>query len=245
MAILNSDRGTSDVWIVDLATGRRRRLTGGRRGPPRLLLVARWPGSPGELRRRRPESRSDRASQHRRFGRDTITALPGWLWPWGTSPDGRFAIFVTDAGRGGGTSCRADVWRRASVSGRRGPGLEGLPQISRDGRFVAYTSNESGRFEVYVTTFPDPGGKWQVSQDGGSEPRWSRSGRELFFVDRENRIQSVEVDPSAPGFEAGTVRPLFAVRSSGGSWRYDVSSDDTRFLVMAAPEGETARSSRW
>jgi serine/threonine-protein kinase len=62
------------------------------------------------------------------------------------------------------------------------------PMFSPDGRWIAYTSNESGTYQVYVRAFPDKGGKWQVSNSGGSFPIWSRSGRELFFRNPENRI---------------------------------------------------------
>ena len=62
------------------------------------------------------------------------------------------------------------------------------PSISPDGRWLAYVSNESGRFQVYVQAFPDRGGKWQISNDGGMYPMWSRSSRELFFRTMDNQI---------------------------------------------------------
>ena len=88
--------------------------------------------------------------------------------------------------------------------------------------------------------FPEPGAKWQVAQEGGRKPRWSHDGTELFYVDRDNRILSVEMSPSPAGFQTGAVRPLFpfhGVVASGGR-RYDVSPDESRSLVTAPAEDE-------
>ena len=71
------------------------------------------------------------------------------------------------------------------------------------------------------------------------EPRWSRDGKELFYVDRDNWIVSVEVGPSAAGFAPGAAHRLFQFHSTGGDWRYDVSPDGTRFLVAVPPDDAT------
>jgi hypothetical protein len=106
-----------------------------------------------------------------------------------------------------------------------------LAQFSPDGRWVAYMSEETGRPDVYVAAFPQPGGRWQVSQAGGTEPRWNRNGRELFFVDLQNNLTAVEVEASTAGFQSGASRKLFQFHGAGGLWRYDVSPDGERFLV--------------
>ncbi len=108
-------------------------------------------------------------------------------------------------------------------------------QFSPDGRWVAYSSNESGKREVVVTPFPGPGGKWQVSTAGGSEPRWRRDGRELFYLAPDGKLMAVEVQ-QGPTFEAGVAKPLFQTRarehvSSNDTFSYDVSADGQRFLV--------------
>ena len=74
----------------------------------------------------------------------------------------------------------------------RSPSSEIFPAVSPDGRWIAYRSNESGRFEVYVRPFPGPGGKTQISNAGGTVPVWSRNGRELFFQNLDNRILVAE-----------------------------------------------------
>jgi eukaryotic-like serine/threonine-protein kinase len=109
-------------------------------------------------------------------------------------------------------------------------------RFSPDARWIAYGSDESGTFEVYVRSFPGPGGKWQVSTAGGSNPRWRRDGQELFYLSADNKIVAVPVHLGAT-FEAGSPAPLFAVRpnegSAGGSI-YEVSADGQRFLVNSA-----------
>jgi dipeptidyl aminopeptidase/acylaminoacyl peptidase len=120
-----------------------------------------------------------------------------------------------------------------------GEGSQSRAQFSPDGRYFAYDSDESGRGEVYVAAYP-AGGKWQVSQDGGSEPRWRRDGRELFYVDAENFLVAVEVRTGTAGFEADSTARLFQFHGAGGQWRYDVDSDGSRFLVTRALTEELA-----
>src|SRR5512133_3121725 len=81
--------------------------------------------------------------------------------------------------------------------------LETMGQFSPDGRYVAYVSDESGREEVYVTQFPATGSRWQVSQGGGTEPRWRRDGRELFFFAPDDRLMAAQVKSDAQGFDVG------------------------------------------
>ena len=88
------------------------------------------------------------------------------------------------------------------------PSNERYPQISPDGRFVAYTSDESGESQVLVRRFPGGGGRWQVSTDVGRQPRWSRDGKELFYVDNNKWLVAVEVNTS-PNFTLGEAEYLF------------------------------------
>ena len=93
----------------------------------------------------------------------------------------------------------------SEVSGRFSPGVEGRP------RWIAYTSNESGRQEVYVRAFPDSGAKWLVSgQGGGTQPRWRGDGKELFYWSPvEGKLMAVAVREKAGALEWDTPRPLF------------------------------------
>ena len=101
-------------------------------------------------------------------------------------------------------------------------------------KFVAYSSNESGAWEVYVTPFPVPGSKWQVSHGGGEEPRWRRDGKELFYLSTEGTLMSAKVNLGS-SFEAMTPVALFQSRrrqkiSSQDVFTYAVSNDGDRFL---------------
>jgi Tol biopolymer transport system component/predicted Ser/Thr protein kinase len=102
-------------------------------------------------------------------------------------------------------------------------------RFSPDGRWIAYASNQSGRFDVYVRPFPSGAGTWQVSTAGGGFPVWRRDGKELFFVSLDSKLIAVSVEADAK-FHAGAPVALFPVRTAGGSTNYDVSPDGQRFL---------------
>ncbi len=108
-------------------------------------------------------------------------------------------------------------------------------QISPDGKWVAYSSNESGEWEIYVTSFPAAEGKWQVSRTGGTEPRWKADGQELFYIDSKSMLTAIPI--SAEGsISFGSPSQLFPIRgraaiSSSDTFTYDVAKDGRRFLV--------------
>jgi dipeptidyl aminopeptidase/acylaminoacyl peptidase len=106
---------------------------------------------------------------------------------------------------------------------------EGSARLSPDGRWLAYSSDETKRNEVYVQTFPSPGGKWQVSTSGGDDPVWSRDSRELFFIGADQKMMAVEVKGGGK-FEAGVPKPLFDTRLANDNASFDVGKDG-RFLI--------------
>jgi serine/threonine protein kinase len=123
---------------------------------------------------------------------------------------------------------------------------EAHPQVSPDGRWLAYCSNESGNVEVYVRPFPDMNaGRWQVSTSGGNSPRWSPDSRELFYLVGETETEAVMVVSveTEPTFKPGTPQILFPARyvgafpANGIPW--DIHPDGKRFLMMKAPESTT------
>jgi Tol biopolymer transport system component len=161
------------------------------------------------------------------------------------SPDGRFVIYRTVDPK-----TNYDLWI-LPLHGDRKPFpflvtrfQELDAQFSPDGRWVAYASNESGRFETYVQPFPGPGGKWQVSDNGGVQPRWRRDGKELFYVAADSKLMAVPVNVSTDGksFESGKPQTLFTTRMFSGGVRnafrhqYDVSKDGQRFLINAVSD---------
>jgi serine/threonine-protein kinase len=153
------------------------------------------------------------------------------------SPDGRWLLFRTDNQASGagdilGLRLGIDTVPRVLVASK----YEDLsPAISPDGRWMAYSSNESGRHEIYVRPFPETSvAKFQVSLDGGTEPRWSRTGRELFYHSARGKLVSVPVVPG-PTFVKGAPVDLFDVTgyaASVYSQSYDVSADGKRFLML-------------
>lgn len=109
-------------------------------------------------------------------------------------------------------------------------------QFSPDGKWVAYASNESGRWEIYVTSFPEARGKWQVSTGGGEQPRWRGDGKELFYLSSDYKLMATPVTTGA-NFDAGTPVTLFQAAPRQpvpltDRFAYDVSRDGQRFLII-------------
>ena len=115
--------------------------------------------------------------------------------------------------------------------------------ISPDGRRLAYASDETGQWEVYVASFPKAGERWRVSASGGHQPRWNPDGSELFYVAPDRQMMSVRVRSAGAGFQWDAPRPLFqtAIVDLGpfrGCWGYAVAPDGQRFLILTRrPQG--------
>jgi Tol biopolymer transport system component len=154
------------------------------------------------------------------------------------SPDGRLLIYNT---RGANDSI--DLWL-LPLEGERNPRPflktpfnEDQAVISPNGRWVAYRSDESGREEIYVATFPQLSGKWQVSIDGGAEPQWRRDGKELFFTIAGRKMMAAEVKTNPGAFEADAPKLLFEIPlGAPGRNRFVVTGDGQRFLVVTRLE---------
>lgn len=112
------------------------------------------------------------------------------------------------------------------------------PVLSPDGRWIAYASNETGRFEIYVRPFPDVGsGRWQISTRGGNRPRWTRAGDEILFADENNNMAVARVDGSGTAFSAGSPRILFAIPND-----FDTGDLGIPFDVTPDGDGRVRRS---
>jgi len=152
------------------------------------------------------------------------------------SSDGKFILF--QSAKGGGLS-NSDLWIYSLEDKKAEPWIAS-PYAERQGRFspdrkwIAYTSNESGRLEVYVRGFMPPGGKWRVSSDGGSSPVWRPDGKEIFFVSPDAKIMSVAVRPGAT-FDGAAATPLFKIPGDmldlSVVTQYDVAPDGRSFLM--------------
>jgi serine/threonine protein kinase/Tol biopolymer transport system component len=113
-------------------------------------------------------------------------------------------------------------------------------QFSPNGRYVAYTSDETGRWGVFVQTFPEQRGKWQVTANGGWGPMWRRDGKEMFYLGLDGKMMAVEVKTDAAQFEAGEPKQLFQTQLQE-SWKrnqYVVTPDGQRFLLVYPREAE-------
>jgi serine/threonine-protein kinase len=161
------------------------------------------------------------------------------LSPDAISPDGKLVVCIeNNPGRGTGSDLtivplEAGGQPRPLLHAR---GNQGEAEISPDGRWIAYQSDESGTRHVYVHPFPNvEQGQWQVSTDGGSRPLWARNGRELFYVSPDNRMMSVPVE-AGTSFTHGKVQALFDVSdnlSRGATvMNFDISPDGKRFLML-------------
>jgi WD40-like Beta Propeller Repeat len=123
---------------------------------------------------------------------------------------------------------------------------ERLAQFSPDGRWIAYESNESGRFEVYAQAFPTSGGKWQISTNGGAMARWGRDSKELFYVGLDGRLMATPITVASGGgaLQPGTPVPLFMTHIGGavqGTNRHQyMVSPGQRFLMNSITEEATS-----
>jgi serine/threonine protein kinase/Tol biopolymer transport system component len=164
------------------------------------------------------------------------------------SSDGRWLVFREGGGVSGG---QRDIYGIQSGADSVPIQLatteadELGPSLSPDGRWLAYSSSESGRNEIFVRPFPRAAeGKWQVSVSGGREPLWAHSGAELFYVNANDEMVVVPV-ATEPSFAPGTPRVLFSTvgyRHDGTHRAYDVTSDDQRFLMIRLVEGSADAS---
>jgi len=161
--------------------------------------------------------------------------------PESWSPDGQLLAFIEinpttgydvwvlrmgDPSAGSGQVRKAEPFLRT-------PFNEGSARFSPDGRWLAYLSNESGRYEVYVQPYPGPGGKWQISTEGGTEPVWNPNGRELFYRSGD-KMMAVDI-ATQPGFAAGKPKVLFEgqyLPTPATFPNYDVAPDGQRFLML-------------
>jgi dipeptidyl aminopeptidase/acylaminoacyl peptidase len=110
--------------------------------------------------------------------------------------------------------------------------------FSPDGRWIAFTSDQSGREEVYVVPFPGPGGMWQISTEGGNSPRWRRDGTEIFYLGQRGTLMVAAVDGQQSTFQVRTAGRLFDAKFRTENYQgygtgrvYDVAPDGQRFLI--------------
>jgi eukaryotic-like serine/threonine-protein kinase len=235
--VRDADRNR-DIWLLELARGVLSRFT----FDPRNDVNPVW--SPDGRRIAFGSDReggvfslyqkeSDGAAAEELLFKSTVENAIPYSW----SPDGRFILHrYMNAG-----AFNTGV---LPLAGDRKPRLflpvafvQSMAQVSPDGRWVAYHSNESGRYEVFVQTFPTPAGKWLVSKDGGYHPKWRADGKEIFYYASDGQLMAVPVE-SGTALEVSSAVPLFRAQllngpaaAPGFRAQYDVTPDGQRFLL--------------
>ncbi|HVP44535.1 MAG TPA: protein kinase [Terriglobales bacterium] len=231
---------STDLWIYDLERGVHSRLTFEpmSRQFPIWSPDGRWVASltflpPASFIMRK---RADGIGpEEKLLESKAIMAVCDW------SPDGKHILYA-QATENGAASW---IWALPLDGDRKPFPLVQTPfynapaVFSPDGKWIAYQSNESGRPEIYVTTFPQPSGKWQVSTNGGYTPKWGRDGKEIFYIaSGDTRVTAVPVRAKAGQFTIGEAKPLFRLSGTAQlfSW-FEPSTRSDKFLAPA-PMGE-------
>jgi Tol biopolymer transport system component len=244
--------GNRDLWLLETSRGAVRRLTFGpsdeRSGTwypdGSRIVFASNRGGPADLYQRLSSGAGEE---------DLLVTMPEAKQPADFSPDGRFLLFRTQH-----VKTRYDIWA-LEVNRRPSGELEPLngkkpfvvvqtnsderdAQFSPDGKWIAYESDESGRFEVYVQPFPGPGPKHPISTSGGAQVRWSRSGKELFYIALDSRLMAapIRLDGERQVVAAEAPIPLFTTHVGAAAnvlrQQYVVSPDGQRFLMNTIKE---------
>jgi dipeptidyl aminopeptidase/acylaminoacyl peptidase len=170
--------------------------------------------------------------------RNTQT-FPDW------SPDGRFLLYSENVNDPSSTT-RTDL-RLLSLDGSHAitsylqtPFAETRGRFSPDGKWVAYTTDESGRSDVYIHSFPAGGSKTRVSSQGGDHARWRRDGKELFYTALDGTLMAVPVQTVSNALTVGEPKPLFKIPGRAGT--YDVTADGQRILALPPAGSDSAPS---
>jgi Tol biopolymer transport system component len=219
----------TDIWTYDLQTGKSKRLT----FDPSVDAMAIWSpdgarivfGSNRNLKFDLYMKETNGTQEEKAIVQDGPDKLPT---DW--SRDGKYVLYEKGV----------DLWFVALPEVKNNLFLKAhatlrLGRFSPDGKWVAYSSNETGRWEVYVTSFPEARGKWQVSSGGGDQPKWRNDGRELFYIGLDGKIMRVPVT-TGTNFDPGSATVLFQANprvmvAIADQVTYDVSENGQKFLV--------------
>jgi Tol biopolymer transport system component len=233
------EKGAADIWLLDLARGTMTRLTFDAAAEAAPV----WSGDGSRIffASNRDTGKfnlyqkisSGAGSDELLLRTENNTFADDWF----SGKDGELLLYETEAPKS-----RYDLWVLPLTGDRKPyPFLqtefnETHSQFSPDGRFIAYVSDESGRAEVYVQSFPSTGGKWQISTSGGDQPQWRPDGKELFYIAADKSLMAVQIE-SGDSFELGSPVALFTTGVPPGSLtgdrnHYVVAADGQRFLII-------------
>ena len=237
---LDPDIGSYDLWIIELGNGRTLRLTFDQTNETfpvwspdgsRIVFTSNKTGEANLYQKLSNGAGSDELL----YASNDLKAATDW------SSDGQFIVYEDRDPKQ-----NHDLWvlprsgdqKPAAVVQTQFNEMKG--RLSPDGKWIAYQSNESGTNQITVQTFPPSGARYQVSTNGGYQPKWRRDGKELFYVAPDKKLMMVAVKAEGNSFEASAPQPLFEMRIGNlpltGSPFYDVTRDGRRFIVSTAVE---------
>ena len=232
--IFAGTQGIGDIWIFDLTRGTSTRLTFGpySQGNPiwspdgKTIYYSSGAGAPYIVAKAADGSASERIVLQ---SKDTVE------FPDSFSPDSRFLVYERKVPQ---NEIGFHLWALPLFGdGKPFPIVqsafeERYPAVSPDGKWMAYQSNESGRWEIYITAFPGGGAKWQVSSVGGASAKWRKDSKEIFYLDPSDNLVAVDVNASGSAVQLGTPHSLFqAIGIQREYGPYDVSADGKKFLI--------------
>ena len=232
VAVTDHTHETRDIWIYDAKSGDRTRFTSDPADENWLI----WSSdsqrvilnSFGQEHLDLFQAAARSLEPHTVLMQDTVAK-----WPVSWSRDGRFLLYVTNS-----RTTSNDIWV-LPLTGDRKPypylqteASENWAAFSPDGKWVAYSSTETGTIEVYVSPFPWNGKRFRVSADGGSQGRWRRDGSEIFYLAPDRKVIAASVTIKGNEFTLNGYDPLFEIRHPYGAYHaFDVTEDAKRFLV--------------
>ena len=237
---LDPDIGSYDLWIIELGSGRTLRLTFDQTNETfpvwspdgsRIVFTSNKTGEANLYQKLSNGAGSDELL----YASNDLKAATDW------SSDGQFIVYEDRDPKQ-----NHDLWVLPRSGDQKPYAVvqtqfnEMKGRLSPDGKWIAYQSNESGTNQITVQTFPPSGARYQVSTNGGYQPKWRRDGKELFYVAPDKKLMAVAVKAEGNSFEASAPQPLFEMRIGNlpltGSPFYDVTRDGRRFIVSTAVE---------
>jgi eukaryotic-like serine/threonine-protein kinase len=231
--IFTGAQGIGNIWLLDLARGTSTRLTFGPAGqvnpiwsPDGKTIFYSSGAQPYIVAKAADGSTPERIVLETKDTRE---------YPDSVSPDGRYLVYERRALQ---NETGYHLWALPLFGdGKPFPIVqstfeERYPEVSPDGKWMAYQSNESGRWEIYITAFPGGGAKWQVSSVGGASAKWRKDSKELFYLDPSDNLVAVDVNVSGRAVQLGAPHTLFqAIGIQREFGPYDVSADGKKFLI--------------
>jgi eukaryotic-like serine/threonine-protein kinase len=240
LAVSLENNGLADIWMVDLVRHTKTRITF---GPLYSTGPVWWPDGKSIVYSYGPAGATDSIYRQNADGtgsKEKLLETPGIrAMPFSVSPDGRYIGYMKNEPK---SNTGWDIWALPMFGDKSGDGkpfsvvstnfTDVVPVFSPDGKWLVYSNNETGRYEVYIQPFPNGAGRWQVSTAGGSNAVWRKDVKELFFQSLDQQIMAVDVHENGASLELGAPHALFkAATVNNGNGPYTVSADGKKFVM--------------